>query len=43
MSKIMIAIPRGRIIKEIKKILTKKMCTPAKEMFDEKSKKLTCD
>ena len=41
MSKIIIAIPRGRIIKEIKKILSKTSFAPEKEMFDDKSRKLT--
>ena len=41
MSKIIIAIPRGRIINEIKKILTKTSFAPEKEMFDDKSRKLT--
>ncbi len=41
MSKIIIAIPRGRIISEIKKILTKTSFAPEKEMFNEKSRKLT--
>ena len=41
MSKIIIAIPRGRIISEIKKILTKTSFAPEKEMFDDKSRKLT--
>ena len=41
MSKIIIAIPRGRIIKEIKKILEKTSFAPEKKMFDDKSRKLT--
>ena len=41
MSKIIIAVPRGRIISEIKKILTKTSFAPEKEMFDDKSRKLT--
>ena len=41
MSKIIIAIPRGRIISEIKKILTKTSFAPEKEMFDDKSRKLS--
>ena len=41
MSKIIIAVPRGRIINEIKKILTKTSFAPEKEMFDDKSRKLT--
>jgi len=41
MSKIIIAIPRGRIIKELKKILIKTSFAPESEMFDEKSRKLT--
>ena len=41
MSKIIIAIPRGRIIKEIKKILVQTSFAPEKEMFDDKSRKLT--
>ncbi|MDC0497998.1 ATP phosphoribosyltransferase [Alphaproteobacteria bacterium] len=41
MSKIIIAIPRGRIIKELKTILTKTTFAPEAEMFDDKSRKLT--
>ncbi len=41
MSKIIIAIPRGRIINEIKKILAKTSFAPEKKMFDDKSRKLT--
>ena len=41
MSKIIIAIPRGRIISEIKKILAKTSFAPEKKMFDDKSRKLT--
>tara|TARA_B100000700_G_scaffold319068_1_gene413537 strand:+ start:849 stop:1496 length:648 start_codon:yes stop_codon:yes gene_type:complete len=41
MPKIIIAIPRGRIIKELKKILIKTSFVPEKEMFDDKSRKLT--
>ena len=41
MSKIIIAIPRGRIINELKKILIKTSFAPESEMFDEKSRKLT--
>mgnify|MGYP001254371436 FL=1 len=41
MSKIIIAIPRGRIIKELKKILTKTSFAPEYEMFDYDSGKLT--
>ena len=41
MSKLIIAIPRGRIIKELKKILIKTSFAPESEMFDEKSRKLT--
>ena len=41
MSKIIIAIPRGRIIKELKKILMKTSFAPEEEMFDDKSRKLT--
>ena len=41
MSKIIIAIPRGRIIKELKKILIKTSFAPESEIFDEKSRKLT--
>ena len=40
MSKIIIAIPRGRIIKEIKKILAKTSFAPEKKLFDDKSRKL---
>ena len=41
MSKIIIAIPRGRIIGELKKILMKTTFAPEAEMFDKKSRKLT--
>ena len=41
MSKIIIAIPRGRIIKELKAILMKTSFAPESEMFDDKSRKLT--
>ena len=41
MSKIIIAIPRGRNINEIKKILAKTSFAPEKKMFDDKSRKLT--
>ena len=41
MSKIIIAIPRGRIIKELKTILMKTTFAPEAEMFDDKSRKLT--
>ena len=41
MSKLIIAIPRGRIIKELKTILKKTSFAPENEMFDDKSRKLT--
>ena len=41
MSKIIIAIPRGRIIKELKNILMKTTFAPEPEMFDDNSRKLT--
>ena len=41
MSKIIIAIPRGRIIGELKKILLKTTFAPEAEMFSDKSRKLT--
>ena len=41
MSKTIIAIPRGRIIGELKKILMKTTFAPEAEMFDDKSRKLT--
>ena len=41
MSKIIIAIPRGRIIGELKRILMKTTFAPEAEMFDDKSRKLT--
>lgn len=41
MSKIIIAIPRGRIIKELKVILMKTSFAPEAELFDDKSRKLT--
>ena len=41
MSKLIIAIPRGRIIKELKQILKKTSFAPENEIFDDKSRKLT--
>ena len=41
MSKTVIAIPRGRIIGELKRILIKTTFAPEAEMFDDKSRKLT--
>ena len=41
MSKTIIAIPRGRIVGELKKILMKTTFAPEAEMFDDKSRKLT--
>ena len=41
MSKIIIAVPRGRIIGELKKILMKTTFAPEAEMFDDQSRKLT--
>ena len=41
MSRLIIAIPRGRIIKELKPILKKTSFAPENEMFDDKSRKLT--
>ena len=41
MSKFIIAIPRGRIIKELKPILQKTSFAPENAMFDDKSRKLT--
>jgi len=41
MSQIIIAIPRGRIIEELKEILTKTSFVPETELFDEKSRRLT--
>jgi ATP phosphoribosyltransferase len=41
MSKIIIAIPRGRIIGELNKILMKTTFAPEAELFDDKSRKLT--
>ena len=41
MSKLIIAIPRGRIIKELKTILKKTSFAPENEMFDDNSRKLT--
>ena len=41
MSRIIIAIPRGRIIGELKRILMKTTFAPQAEMFDDKSRKLT--
>ena len=38
MSKFIIAIPRGRIIKELKPILQKTSFAPENAMFDDKSK-----
>ena len=40
MSKLIIAIPRGRIIKELKTILKKTSFAPEDEMFDDKSRRL---
>ena len=41
MTKIIIAIPRGRIIKELKKLLLKTSFAPEDDLFDDKSRKLT--
>lgn len=41
MTKIIIAIPRGRIIKELKHLLIKTSFAPEDEMFNDKSRKLT--
>jgi len=41
MSQIIIAIPRGRIIEELKEILIKTSFVPETELFDEKSRRLT--
>ena len=41
MSKLIIAIPRGRIIKELKKILLKTSFAPEDDLFNDKSRKLT--
>ena len=41
MSKIIVAIPRGRIINELKTILMKTTFAPEAEMFDDRSRKLT--
>lgn len=41
MSKIIIAIPRGRIIKELKKMLLKTSFAPENDLFNDKSRKLT--
>ena len=41
MSKIIIAIPRGRIIKELKDILKKTSFSPEDKLFDDNSRKLT--
>ena len=41
MSKIIIAIPRGRIIKQLKDLLTQTSFAPDEELFDDKSRKLT--
>ncbi len=40
MSKTIIAIPRGRIIKELRKILVKTSFAPEEELFDDNSRKL---
>ncbi len=40
-NKIIIAIPRGRIIKECKNILSKTSFAPEPELFDDNSRKLT--
>ena len=39
--KIIIAVPRGRIIKECKKLLNKTTFAPDPLLFDEKTRKLT--
>lgn len=41
MSKIIIAIPRGRIIKELKRLLVQTSFAPEDELFDDNSRKLT--
>ena len=41
MSKIIIAIPRGRIIQELKEILIKTSFAPENELFDDSSRRLT--
>jgi ATP phosphoribosyltransferase len=41
MSKLIIAIPRGRIIKELKKILLQTSFAPEVDLFNDKSRKLT--
>lgn len=41
MSKLIIAIPRGRIIKELKKILLQTSFAPEDDLFNDKSRKLT--
>lgn len=41
MSKIIIAIPRGRIIDELKHLLIQTSFAPEDELFDDKSRKLT--
>ena len=41
MSKIIIAIPRGRIIKELKNILVKASFAPEDDLFDDQSRKLS--
>ena len=41
MSKIIIAIPRGRIIKELRKLLAQTSFAPEDELFDDNSRKLT--
>ena len=40
-NKIFIAVPRGRIIKECKKVLNKTSFAPDPQLFDEKCRKLT--
>ena len=41
MGKILIAVPRGRILEECKQILNKCSFAPDSEIFDESSRKLT--
>jgi ATP phosphoribosyltransferase len=41
MSKIIIAIPRGRIIKELRQLLAQTSFAPEDELFDDNSRKLT--
>tara|TARA_Y100001970_G_scaffold279761_1_gene387647 strand:+ start:326 stop:973 length:648 start_codon:yes stop_codon:yes gene_type:complete len=41
MSKIVIAVPRGRIIKELKNLLLKTSFAPENELFNDKSRRLT--